>query len=248
MTVNKLNVRNLIFLLFIAIEAVIYVIFNVLAAMKTPDPIYLKYAGVLLCLAVLVAILFLPDTSRDNAVMVAALFFTAVSDLFILVLDKYYEVGLITFIIVQSLYLYRLYSDRLKKIYITIVARLVIMVALIITMAVLGKLNLLVAECAIYITMLVTNVVDAFIICRKSVKDLLFAIGLLLFLGCDICVGLHNLGSVMGVGLPNWLLQTVAVAIWAFYLPSQVLITLSVNRGGLGLMQKVKGEEDVAQG
>lgn len=248
MSEKKINFKSLLFLAFIAVEAVIYAVFNVMAGMNTPDPIYLKYAGILLCVAVLLAVMFFRDTTRDNAIMLAALFFTAVSDLFILVLGKYYEIGLVTFIIVQSLYLYRLYSDRLKKIYITLSVRLGVMVALIITFAVLNMLNLLIAECAIYITMLSANVVDAFIICKKSVNNSLFAIGLILFLGCDICVGLHNFGTVLNVALPIWLTKTVAVAMWAFYLPSQVLITLSVNRGGLRLMQSVKGEEDVTQG
>ena len=247
MSEKKINFKSLLFLAFIAAEAVIYAVFNVMAGLDMPDPIYLKYAGILLCVAVLVAVMFFRDTTRDNAIMLAALFFTAVSDLFILVLGKYYEIGLLTFIIVQALYLYRLYSDRLKKIYITLAVRLGVMVALIITFAVLNMLNLLIAECAIYITMLSANVVDAFVICKKSVNNLLFAIGLTLFLGCDICVGLHNFGTVLNVALPIWLTKTVSVAMWAFYLPSQVLITLSVNRGGLRLMQSVKGEEDVAK-
>lgn len=248
MSEKKLSLKNLMVLAFIAVETVIYVIFNVLAAVGSPDPIYLKYAGVLLCLAVLIAVLIMPGSDRDNAVMVAALFFTAISDLFILVLDKYYEIGLVTFIIVQSLYVYRLYADRLKKIYITLCVRLAVMVALIVAFAVMGMLNLLIAECAIYITMLVGNVVDAFIICKKSVKNLLFAIGLTLFLGCDICVGLDNGVDILGLNMPQTVLNAVRFAIWAFYLPSQVLITLSANKVGLRLMQKVKGEEDVAQG
>lgn len=248
MSEKKLSLKNLMVLAFIAVETVIYVIFNVLAAVGSPDPIYLKYAGVLLCLAVLIAVLIMPGSDRDNAVMVAALFFTAISDLFILVLDKYYEIGLVTFIIVQSLYVYRLYADRLKKIYITLCVRLTVMVALIVAFAVMGMLNLLIAECAIYITMLVGNVVDAFIICKKSVKNLLFAIGLTLFLGCDICVGLDNGVDILGLNMPQTVLNAVRFAIWAFYLPSQVLITLSANNVGLRLMQRVKGEEDVAQG
>lgn len=246
MTKKIITPKNLIFLLFIAIETVIYVVFNVLAAVGAPDPIYLKYAGVLLCLAVLFAMIFMPDTSRDNPVMLAALFFTAISDLFILVLDKYYEIGLVTFIIVQSIYLYRLYADRLKKIYISLAVRLAVMAAIIITFAAMGKLNLLVAECAIYITMLVANVVDAFIICKKGVRNLIFAIGLLLFLGCDICVGLDNFGSVLNVAMPSGLVAFASFAIWAFYLPSQVLITLSV-KGGLNL-KKSQGIENVAEG
>ncbi|MGN0806618.1 MAG: lysoplasmalogenase family protein [Candidatus Coproplasma sp.] len=247
MSERKLSLNNLIFLIFIAVEAVIYVVFNVLAALGEPDPIYLKYAGVLLCLAVLLVVVIMPNSNRDNALMLAALFFTAISDLFILVLDKYYEIGLVTFIIVQALYLYRLYADRLKKIYISLAVRLFVMVALIVTFAVIGKLNLLVAECAIYITMLVGNVADAFIVCGKGVKNLLFAIGLALFLGCDFCVGLHNFGTVLGVALPDWLVTFAAFAIWAFYLPSQVLITLSANKGGLSLKEN-KEVKDAAEG
>lgn len=247
MSEKRINLESLIFLIFIAVETVIYVIFNVFAALGMPDPIYLKYASVLLCLVVLTVVAFMPNSNRDNAIMIAALFFTAISDLFILVLDKYYEIGLVTFIIVQSLYLYRIYCDRLKKIYITLCVRLAVILALIITFAALGMLNVLVAECAIYITMLVANVSDSFIICRKGVKNLIFALGLLLFLGCDVCVGLHNFGAVLDVALPVWLIEFVSVAIWAFYLPSQVLITLSVNKGGLRLMRK-KGKQDVTQG
>ncbi|MGN0806920.1 MAG: lysoplasmalogenase family protein [Candidatus Coproplasma sp.] len=247
MSEKRVNSESLIFLIFIAVEAVIYVVFNVFAALGMPDPIYLKYSSVLLCLVVLIVVAFMPDRSRDNAVMIAALFFTAISDLFILVLGKYYETGLVTFIIVQSLYLYRIYSDRLKKIYITLCARLAVMLALIITFAALCMLDVLVAECAIYITMLVANVVDAFIICRRSVNNLIFSIGLLLFLGCDVCVGLFNFGAVLDVALPAWLIAFASVAMWAFYLPSQVLITLSVNKGGLRLI-RTKGEQDVTQG
>lgn len=241
---KKTNVKTWIFLAFIAVEAVIYVIFNVFAAMGLPDPIYLKYAGVLLCLVVLTAFLFMSGRGRDNVIMFAALLFTAVSDLFILVLGKYYEIGLVTFIIVQSLYLYRLYSDRLKKIFITLSVRLAVMAAVIITFAAIGMLDLLVAECAIYITMLLANTVDGFIICRNGAKNVLFAIGLALFLCCDICVGLHNFSTVLGIALPIWLIQFVSIAMWAFYLPSQVLITLSVDSGGL----RLKGVKDDAQG
>lgn len=91
------------------------------------------------------------------------------------------------------------------------------------------------AECAVYITMLVANVADAFIICKKGKKNILFAVGLSLFLGCDVCVGLHNFGTVLNVALPMWLVAFASYAMWAFYLPSQVLITCSYDGGGLNL-------------
>lgn len=227
---KKLTFREVFFLAFIAVEFAIYVTFIVMASVKLPDPIYVKYAGVLLCLAVSVVFLCLPARNKDNAIMTAAFVFTAISDLFILVLDKYYEIGLVTFILTQSVYLYRLYADRLKKIVITLSVRLAVMATLIIVLAALGKINLLVAECAIYITMLVGNVVDAFIVCKGGLKNLLFAIGLLLFLGCDICVGLDNMGKVLNVQLPSLLISVVSFAIWAFYLPSQVVIALTIKK------------------
>ena len=51
----------------------------------------------------------------------------------------------------------------------------------------------------------------------------MFGTGLLLFVGCDLCVGLHNLA-----GIPAPLAAFARVGMWLFYLPSQVLITLSI--------------------
>ena len=43
--------------------------------------------------------------------------------------------------------------------------------------------------------------------------------------GCDVCVGLHNLA-----GLPVPLSAFAQVGMWLFYLPSQVLIVLSIPK------------------
>ena len=52
--------------------------------------------------------------------------------------------------------------------------------------------------------------------------DRLFAAGLLMFFGCDLCVGLRNLP------VPE-LVQNMAYALnWVFYIPSQVLLTISL--------------------
>ncbi len=243
---KKLSPQNLILIIFIAVESAIYLAFNVMAAAGMPDPVYLKYSGVLLCFAVSFVLFFITGRRADGLIISVALLSTAVSDLFILVLGDYYEIGLVTFIIAQSVYFYRLYADRIKKIYISLAVRLTVAVAVIIVFAAIGQLNLLVAECAVYITMLVANVVDAFIICRRGYKNLLFAIGLLLFLCCDICVGLNNFGEVLNVELSKGLINFVSFAMWAFYLPSQVLITCSVNCGGAETCGKTKtvGEND----
>ena len=227
----ELTPKNVTVLAFIAVEAVIYLIFNILWFTVPNDPIYLKYAGILLCLAVTGAFIYF-HRDRDSIVLCAALLFTAISDYFILVRDEYYEVGLVTFIITQSIYAYRLYSDRLKKIWITLTVRAVLSVAIIIIVGVLVGLNPLIVEVAIYIVMLAGNVVDAMLLSGKSKKNLLFALGLLLFLGCDICVGLRQADKV-NIIIDDATLRNIQFFIWFFYLPAQVLITLSVSRGGI---------------
>lgn len=245
---KKPTLEKAVLFAFIAVESVIYVAFNVMAAVGAPDPIYLKYAGVLLCAAASAALVFLTGGGRDCIVLVCALLFTAVSDLFILVLGKYYEIGLVTFIIAQSVYFYRLYAGRLRKIFISLAARVAVAAVLITVLAAVGALGLLVAECAIYITMLAGNLADAFVVCRNGVKNVLFAVGLLLFLGCDVCVGLYNAGSALALELPEGVVGFASYGMWAFYLPSQVLITCSYTRCGLNARRAVPVGESGATG
>ena len=236
---KNLTPLSAVFIAFIVIEAVIFVDFNILVAVQPDDPIYLKYTGVLICLAVAAAMIYF--YGKDSAVLTGAIFFTSISDLFILVIDSYYEIGVTTFFIAQSIYLYRLYADRLNKVYITLIVRAVLAAITITILGVCVGLNYLLVIVSLYFVMLVGNCVDAFIICRGGFKNILFAIGLLLFVCCDICVGLHNFGSALGVALPKGLILFAQYAIWVFYLPSQVMIVCSVRKGGLKIG---KGEND----
>ena len=230
---SKITPLNVIYAALIAIETAIFVAFNIIVAVRPGDPVYLKYAGVLLCLVT--AAVFIYFYKKDAVILTCALAFTALSDYFILVIDAYYEIGVTTFFIAQSIYLYRLYADRLGRIYITLIARALLSAAIIVILAVCATLNYLLVIVTLYFVMLLGNCVDAFIICRGGLKNVIFAAGLLLFVCCDVCVGLHNFGSALGVELPHKLLTFVQYAIWVFYLPSQVAITCSVNKSGLAL-------------
>ena len=234
----SLSPKGYVLAAFVAVECIIYVIFNILAATLPDDPIYVKYAGILLCLALAVCFAILTK-SRDAVILTVAFTFTAISDLFILILENY-EVGVATFIVTQSIYLYRLYQNRIKKIWITLAIRGGEMIILLSVLAATIGLDFLLAEASIYIIMLVSNVVEAFLMCRSGSKNAIFAIGLLLFLGCDICVGLINAVDVINLNLGGAFAFTQFM-IWIFYLPSQVLIACSVNCGGL--RAKVKEDE-----
>lgn len=89
-----------------------------------------------------------------------------------------------------------------------------------------------------YFLTLCLNAVEAYVLSRPLKEKwhdeaaaekvrLVFAVGLLLFICCDICVGLWNLYPPP----PRLLREFAQVGMWFFYLPSQVLIVLSQETG-----------------
>jgi len=68
---------------------------------------------------------------------------------------------------------------------------------------------------ALYFSQLVSSTLLAW-----SVRRWIFAAGLTLFVCCDLCVGMFNLGILRAFS---------SVGMWLFYLPSQVLIVLSAK-------------------
>ena len=85
-------------------------------------------------------------------------------------------------------------------------------------MAQFGLLSPLDLLAGAYFSFFACNVMQA-----SGLENKLFFAGLCLFLCCDICVGLHNMPSV----LPDWLQSAARIGMWTFYLPSQVMIVLS---------------------
>ena len=207
-------------------ELGIYIAFLVIQSTAGSDPVMLKYSGILLCL--LTAAVICPVCGRDGIALVCALAFTAVSDFFIFVIDDFYEAGVSTFILAQICYLARIYLALGKRPYISIAVRAALSGIVMLVLGLTGNLNALTALVAIYFPMLVCNAIESVFLIKISKLYILFFIGLLLFIGCDICVGLNNFAS-LGIDLPESVQKFVSIAMWAFYLPSQVLITLSAR-------------------
>ena len=151
-----------------------------------------------------------------------------VADLFLLALDDYYPAGIASFIVVQLITFTRIYVERKKIPVISGAVRLGIVAILLIVLGVSGSLTVVSAISAIYFPQLVINAVDSALLIKKSKRYILLFIGLLLFIGCDACVGLDNFTEV-GINIPAEALEIINPAIWLFYLPSQVLITLSAD-------------------
>jgi len=127
------------------------------------------------------------------------------------------------------LYLLAGESPRIRKI--NILSRLIISFILVgVAFCVLGDLtDILSIVSVLYYGNLVINMVFAFAQYKKSP---LFAIGLLLFSFCDLCIGLDMLFNYY-LELPvaaDMFYSDYHNLPWVFYQPSQTLIALSLTR------------------
>lgn len=161
----------------------------------------LKYAGILLCAAYAYV-----NAPRP---IFAALTLTAAADLFLLILNRWLVFGVALFIAVQALYAVHIARDTWR----TYQIRAALVLAFWAVLWCLDMCTLLNILVGVYFPQLLCNAVLA----RKT--DQRLALGLTLFIACDICVGLWNLPAV-----PEPLHTFAGVGMWAFYLPSQVLI------------------------
>lgn len=190
--------------LFIISESLIYLAF-IIMDLQSIDSTYVKYSGIVLCLIYAIY--------NRKKLQSLAMAFTLIADFFLLVLNKYYEIGLISFIIVQLIYFYFLgnIKNAYFKVFLLIRGFLIIFCSLILPL--FNLMTLLNELVLIYFINLLLNALQAWLSGNKTL-----AIGLTLFVCCDICVGLHNINAA----------YTIATFLmWIFYLPSQVLIVLS---------------------
>ncbi len=170
----------------------------------------------------------------------AGLFFTLISDLFILLLDQYFY-GVLTFLVVQQIYGIRLLLIReeleRKNLLFLFLKRLLLQLAVSVFLcAGLAGAGVamegLLATSVFYFISILTNTVSAIrMACRnhRRYNNLLYAAGMLLFLLCDLNVGLFNLSGF--ITMPQQVYSVIyavsGILMWFFYAPSQVLIALS---------------------
>ena len=199
---------------FLAAEGILYTAFLTLDLTgRGGDTILMKYSGILLC------VLFALASALRGGDRLApiALALTAGADWFLLVRNDHYAVGIALFLCVQTVYFLRLRRAGAGSAY-PLRAGLALAAGLglyLLNMA--TPVNLL---AGLYFSQLFSNTILAWT--RSGRRWRLFALGLTLFVGCDLCVGLFNALSVSSPLYP-----AVSVGMWFFYLPSQVLIALS---------------------
>lgn len=197
-------------------------------------PEYSKVSYAATCLAFAFAFVFVKKDARVILTIVA-LFFTCVSDWFLVLRAPFDQsTAMTTFLVVQLCYAARLNIEILnKKLKIFDICLHAVLSALmiVVTKLVLGaNFDYLSAVSIAYYTNIILNVIVSMI---KFKKSPLLAIGLLLFVFCDTIVGLNTaIGTYIDVPANSiWymLSHTPFDLAKVFYMPSQALISLSVK-------------------
>lgn len=209
---------------FLAIEGILYALFLAGDLLHTHDTVWLKFAAITL----VAAAGLLAGAGWENRLTTAALFLTLAADTFLLVLDAHYMFGVALFLTVQLLYTLRLAVCSGRTSGRTVSVRLVPALAAAVVMA---RVDLRTVLPAAYIVWFAVNLADSIRLAAiyPNRRNICFAVGLLLFFCCDLCVGVHNLS---GSQLPAQLMDFADVAMWGFYLPGQILILASTEALG----------------
>lgn len=199
---------------FVGIETALYAAFLAMDLTGAgPSTVPVKYAGILLC----VCFALYAALQGGDRLALPALALTALADWFLLVRNDRYAVGVAVFLCVQTVYYLRLRRLGAGSGWPLRAALALLAGAGLYALNLASPLNLL---AGLYFSQLLSNTLLAWSV--KGKRLTLFALGLTLFVGCDVCVGLTNSGLV-----PPEVLRFVSVGMWLFYLPSQVLIALS---------------------
>lgn len=248
--------KNMLYGFFIGIQLAMYITFILLDYFHFYEiSNVIKFITIVLCFFMSLGILIIYERNLDRVMLCIALSFTVLADVFLLFTDNYIA-GVSCFCIVQSLYLLRIANVKRDIVRINsrvrckqkhflsdraIFASHILLRVMI--SAVIGfglflmqiPIDALLWVTIFYFISFVCNIAFAFSIKRKSSRVLksaswnLFLIGLVLFLVCDLMVGLFNMTSYVPLSEEVYgrLYHIASVGMWVFYLPGQVLITLS---------------------
>lgn len=207
---------------YIAVEAVILIMIQASKLMQLAHLGWIMYPAIVLNTAV--AAYFYARygrTLRDrHANLIAyALFMTLVADWFLtFTVAKYggmtYIYGLIAFCTVEILY-----AAYLRAGLVSILVRALLFLLGLFGLYKAGMLGVDAALGILNMILVMVNVIDAWTARRRD-TTLLFRLGITLFLCCDVTVMLMVLTS-------GSLRETISFMTWIFYVPAQVLLTLS---------------------
>lgn len=215
---------------FIFLESVLYLSFlycDIVIKIYNLSNI-LKFLSIVLCF---IYIFFVTKKERNNYVILCAMGFTMAADLCLLFLN-HFTLGVLCFICVQHCYLYWMVKNKwIDSVKMVIIGRIIIAgIILYLLHAFHVKADLLLCSSVFYFICMLTNTILSV---KNRKKSVLFCVGMILFLICDIQVGFYNMDSYLSFwkhnGIFGKLLELASIGMWSFYLPSQVCIVLGTK-------------------
>ena len=226
--IRKINAKSAAFIVLAVLALGVLTASLALNALREYDAVRpVEFCIVPICLAL--AALRLKESGTDGALLCCALAFTIAADFFMVLLNSGYELSLAFFSCAQLFYWARIQLIRRSGRYTAISAcvRIVLSGILCTVAAIIVKNGALLGGlAAFYFVNLTINAAEAFMLCRKNKSYFIFALGLLLFIGCDVCVGL-NAAYMAGIKISGGGYYAINLLIWIFYMPSQMLLCLS---------------------
>lgn len=249
-----LIIEFLFYFLFLWLDLCPWWIWNDLPIKKSFLSNSLKFAGIVVCFLISCFIYknfaisqkekdtkkIYIDYQKDSLLQVVALGCTILADICLLLTEQY-TLGIGIFLIIQTIYLYRIQKSRglflNKKVGKACIKRILLRFLIGIgVLLVLNKYLLIDFQICLAVIYFINFTDNLFLLIRfkNSLKNGLFHYsfflwGMLLFYLCDIHVGIFNLSSVLQT-IPKTFSKFVSfasVAMWLFYLPAQVLLSMS---------------------
>lgn len=188
------------------------------------SPNIIKFLSILLCF--LLALLDTYSLRKDlnNILLLIGLFLTVIADYIFLIYKDLFPIAIGLFSIVQILYIFRYnMKNRRRNILYIMISFIIIFILYIFIYIFIKEIEFIFPLAFFYAICLFISLKESILQYKYSTylnsKKGIILLGMVLFVLCDINVGIYNT-----VGKSN---NLVFIAIWLFYLPSQLLLALS---------------------
>ena len=147
---------------------------------------------------------------------------TFLADTLLVLLDRRHLLGVLLFCIVQTLYAWYLYTRGVRMLLLRVILFVMPLLLLIYYPGFDAGNPGLIIPAVFSFSQLLVNTICSLRMAKRTddPEDKIFAAEMLLFFGCDVCVGLRNLPVPLVVQNLAYILN------WIFYVPSQVLLTI----------------------
>ena len=190
----------------------------------------IKFICIILCFFLALLSKSNPIDSHNVRLLQYGLLLTVIADFFLLIVDSYYPIGVAIFTLAQIIYTIRYDPENKVNIIKSYILAFIILLFIYFIVKAFLNVDLIVFISICYGVSLITNVYKSIVIFRKKLypnpNAAMVALGMVLFLLCDINVAMYNiLEHVHKTG--GIIYRIASVSMWLYYLPSQVLLALS---------------------